>query len=291
MLLLLQTIVNGIVDGLAYSLMSSGLTLVFGIGRVINFAHGELFTLGAYIAIILVQNHFSYLFGSLISIILVGFVGVIIETLVIRRLRRLGASIWSPFLATLALLNILQSLYLIIFSPNPYILNNPFAYVPINIFSITISGQDLIILIVFLLSICLLNWFLKKTKYGIAMKAISQDREASLLMGINIENIYKLTWFLGAMLSALAGILLTPKSTVDPYIGRVALLKGLCVVIIGGLGSIEGAILGGIFLGLTESLASVYLLPTFKDVFGYLFVILILLLKPRGILGKSLRRG
>jgi len=291
MLLFLQSIVNGVVDGLAYSLMASGLTLVFGIGRVINFAHGELYALGAFLAIIFVQNHLSYLEALLPSILLVGVVGIVIETTIISKLRKSGTSIWSPFLATLALLNILQSSYLLIFGPNPYILNNPLAYIPINIFSITMMGQDLFVIFAFITSIILLSWFLKRTKYGIAMRAVSQDKEAALLMGIEIDKIYKLTWFLGAMLAALAGVLLTPKSTIDPYIGRAALLRGLCVVIIGGLGNVEGAVLGGIFLGVVESLASVYLSPTLKDIFGYLFVILTLLFRPRGLLGKSLRRG
>ena len=208
-----------------------------------------------------------------------------------RRVKKPGLSIWAPFLATLALLVIFQSLFLIIFGPDPKIVENPFTYTSINLGALTLTGQDVLLFIVFLIVVFALTWFIRKTKYGMAMRAVSQDRETSLLMGIDINTIYRLTWFLGVFLAALAGVLVTPKATVDPYIGRMALLKGLSIVIVGGLGSVEGAVLSGVLLGLIESLASTYISPSFKDGWGYLLVILVLLFRPRGLLGRTLRRG
>ena len=290
MTLFLQALTEGVINGLAYSLMAAGLTMVFGVGKVINFAHGELYTLGAYLAIVFVQTRLPYPLALVVSIVLVGAVGILLETGIMRRLVA-SKGIWAPFLGTFALSSILQSVYLIIFGPDPYILNNPFAYTTINISSITIMGQDVIIAIVSVISIALLSWFLRGTKYGIAIRAVSQDKDAALLMGIDTNRINQLTWFLGALLAALAGALITPESTVDPYIGLTPLLIGLCIVIVGGLGSVEGAVLAGIILGLVESMAATYLSPDFKDAFGYLLLIFILLIRPSGLLGKSLRRG
>ena len=291
MQLLLQSIVNGFVDGFGYVLMAVGLTLVFGIGRVINFAHGELYTLGAFLAVLFIGRQFPYFSTVFIAPILVGLLGIVIERFIIRRVKKPGLSIWAPFLATLALLVILQSLYLIIFGPDPQIVENPYAYDSINMGFLTITGQDLIVSILFFVVVFCLTWFIRKTRYGMAMRAVSQDRDTSLLMGIDIDTIYTLTWFLGVFLAALAGVLVTPKSTVDPYIGRMPLLKGLSIVIVGGLGSVEGAVVTGICLGLIESLASIYISPSFKDGWGYLLVILVLLFRPRGLLGRKVRRG
>ena len=291
MLLFLQSLVNGLVDGSGYVLMAVGLTLVFGIGRVINFAHGELYTLGAFIAVALIQTKLPYLSTIVLAPFLVGLLGIIVERFIIRRVKKPGLSIWAPFLATLALLVIFQSLFLIIFGPDPKIVENPFTYTSINLGALTLTGQDVLLFIVFLIVVFALTWFIRKTKYGMAMRAVSQDRETSLLMGIDINTIYRLTWFLGVFLAALAGVLVTPKATVDPYIGRMALLKGLSIVIVGGLGSVEGAVLSGVLLGLIESLASTYISPSFKDGWGYLLVILVLLFRPRGLLGRTLRRG
>jgi branched-chain amino acid transport system permease protein len=289
--LILQSIVNGFVDGFGYVLMALGLTLVFGIGRVINFAHGELYTLGAFLAILLIARHFPYFSTVFLAPMLVGLFGILIERFIIRRVKRPGSSIWAPFLATLALLVILQSLYLIIFGPDPRIVENPYAYSSINIGFITVTGQGLIVSFLSLVVVFCLTRYIRKSRYGMAMRAVSQDRDTSLLMGIDIDTIYRMTWFMGVFLAALAGVLVTPTSTVDPYIGRMPLLKGLSIVIVGGLGSVEGAVVSGICLGLIESLAGVYISPSFKDGWGYLLVILVLLLRPRGLLGRTVRRG
>jgi len=276
---------------MGYVLMALGLTLVFGIGRVINFAHGELYTLGAFIAVVLVQASFPYLSTLLIAPLLAGIMGMLIERLIIRKMRGAGTSIWAPFLATLALLVIFQSLYLIIFGPDPHILQNSFGYTSIDLFSLTVMGQDALIAGVSIIVVAALIWFMHHTSYGAAMRAVSQDRDTALLMGVDVNAIYALTWYLGVALAALAGVLVTPEATVDPYIGRIVLLKGITIVIVGGLGSVEGAVLGGLMLGLIESLAGTYVSPSFKDGWGYALVILVLVFRPRGLLGQQLRRG
>lgn len=210
MALLLQAIVNGLVDGFGYVLMAIGLTLVFGIGRVINFAHGEFYTLGGFLAVLFVQYQFPYLSTIFVAPVLVGLLGLLVERFIVRRLRKPGLSIWAPFLATLALLIILQSLYLIIFGPDPQVLANPFAYKSIDLSFITVTGQDLLVSVAFLAVVALLAWFIRRTRYGMAMRAVSQDRDTSLLMGIDINTVYAWTWFLGVFLTALAGVLVTP---------------------------------------------------------------------------------
>ena len=163
---------------------------MFGIGRVINFAHGELYTLGAFLAVLFIGHQFPYFSTVFIAPILVGLLGIVIERFIIRRVKKPGLSIWAPFLATLALLVILQSLYLIIFGPDPQIVENPYAYDSINMGFLTITGQDLIVSILFFVVVFCLTWFIRKTRYGMAMRAVSQDRDTSLLMGIDIDTIY-----------------------------------------------------------------------------------------------------
>ena len=132
---------------------------------------------------------------------------------------------------------------------------------------------------------------LKRTNLGLAMRAVARDSDAACLMGINIQAIKSVTFALGTGLAAVAGVLLIPQAVLDPYVGRMALLKGLAVVILGGLGDVYGAILGGLLLGLAEALGSVYISVAYKDAIGYLLMIIILLFRPQGIIGQKTRQG
>ena len=291
-MLLFQTISSGIVNGMIYVLLALGLTLTFGIGRVINFAHGEFYMLGAFAAYLVIAHlHLPYIVSLLVAAMVIAVVGVVTNRVLILPVQRKESSMWAPFLITLALMTIFQSLALIAFGPDPYLLPSPFANKPFNIGGIHLSQQDLFAVIISLTFSGLLVILLKRTNLGLAMRAVARDSDAACLMGINIQAIKSVTFALGTGLAAVAGVLLIPQAVLDPYVGRMALLKGLAVVILGGLGDVYGAILGGLLLGLAEALGSVYISVAYKDAIGYLLMIVVLLFRPQGIIGQKTRQG
>ncbi|MCL4514524.1 MAG: branched-chain amino acid ABC transporter permease [Firmicutes bacterium] len=285
-----QQMVNGLVMGSVYALLALGLTISFGIARVINFAHGELYMLGAFFTYVAAAR-FGYLPGVGISVLGMVAIGLLLDRLVLKPLRKGKMSLWAPFLATLAVSVILQNLAMAVFGPDPYLLSSPFAYNPVIIAGLVVTKQDILIAGVSLAATLLLTLFIKKGRYGLAMRAVARDRQTAALMGIGIEKVYMLTFALSAVLAGLAGALVAPKAMVDPFIGRMALLKGLSVVILGGLGNIPGAIAGGLVLGVSEALGAGFISAAYKDAIGYALMILVLLFRPEGILGKKMRRA
>jgi len=291
-MLLFQTISSGIVKGMIYVLLALGLTLTFGIGRVINFAHGEFYMRGAFVAYLVIAHlHLPYIVALLAAAVIIGILGVVTNRFLILPVQRKESSIWAPFLVTLALMTIFQSLALIAFGPDPYLLPSPFANKPFTIGGINLSQQDLFAVFISLFISGLLIILLKRTNLGLAMRAVARDTDAACLMGINIQAIKSVTFALGTGLAAVAGVLLIPQAVLDPYVGRMALLKGLAVVILGGLGDVYGAILGGLLLGLAEAFGSVYVSAAYKDAIGYLLMIIVLLFRPQGIIGQKTRQG
>lgn len=291
-MLLLQTIGSGLVNGMIYVLLALGLTLTFGIGRVINFAHGEFYMLGAFAAYFAIAFlHLPYIAALLVGFSVIAFVGVVANMCFVLPVQKKEGSIWAPFLITLALMTIFQSLALIAFGPDPYLLPSPFAHKPVHLGPVNISQQDVFAVTTSLVFSGLLIVLLKKTSLGLAMRAVARDTDAACLMGINIQAIKSITFALGTGLAAVAGVLLIPQAILDPYVGRMALLKGLAVVILGGLGDVYGAILGGLLLGLAEALGSVYISVAYKDAIGYLLMIIVLLFRPQGIIGQKTRQG
>jgi len=276
--------------GLVYALLALGLTISFGIGRVINFAHGELYMLGAFFTY-LAAERVGYLGGIAVALVAMAIAGVMTDRLVLRPLRNRRASIWAPFLATLAVSLVVQNGALAVFGPDPYLLSSPYAYEPIVLAGLVITKQDILIAVVAGLATLLLTVFIKRGKYGLAMRAVARDRQTAALMGIDIDRVYILTFGLSAVLAGLAGALVAPKATVDPFMGRMALLKGLSVVILGGLGNIPGAILGGLVLGVAEALGAGFISAAYKDAIGYALMVLVLLFRPEGLLGRRMRRA
>lgn len=288
--LLAQQTLNGLVMGLVYALLALGLTISFGIGRVINFAHGELYMLGAFFTY-LAAARAGYLGGIGAALLGMAVAGVLLDRLVLRPLRSGRSSLWAPFLATLAVSLIVQNAALAVFGPDPYLLSSPYAYQPVVLAGLVVTKQDLLIAAVAGLATLLLTAFIKRGKYGLAMRAVARDRQTAALMGINIERVYILTFSMSAVLAGLAGALVAPKATVDPFMGRMALLKGLSVVILGGLGNIPGAIFGGLVLGVAEALGAGFVSAAYKDAIGYALMVLVLLFRPEGLLGRRMRRA
>jgi branched-chain amino acid transport system permease protein len=281
-----QIVANGILVGLIYVVMALGFSLIFGIMRIVNFAHGEFYMVGAVVVL--------FLFGGMgwpffLSVIAGGITSAILGMIVERVLfRPLGSNENARMIMSLAIGIVLQSIALLIMGPSEQTVARPFsgtwdlgsAVIPTDRTVVAVSA--LIVLVMFYL-------FLKRTRMGVAMQAVAQDPETSSLVGVESSRVYVLAFGMGCLLAGLAGGLMAPVYTVGPYMGETPMLKAFVVVILGGLGSIPGAVLGGLLIGLTESVLSTLLDSTAALIVSFGIVLLIVITRPTGLLGRTVR--
>lgn len=282
-----QQLLNGLIIGVIYSLSAVGISLIYGMMDIVNVAHGELYMLGAlftYLAIELCG--LPYFAAVLLGILLVAVLGMLVERLTLRKIR--NGPIVLTTLVTLGVSLILQNVTLMITSGVPRYIASPFSEDPI-IFSqnLQIGPARLFAAVCAIFVIVATQLFLKKTIHGNAMRAAFDEKDASSLVGINVNTVYMLTYAIGAGLAALAGGLLGTISYVDPMMGAKSLTKSFAVVTIGGMGNFGGAIYGGILLGLVETLASAYISSAYKDMIGFIMVIIVLMISPKGLYALS----
>jgi branched-chain amino acid transport system permease protein len=285
----LQQLSNGLVIGCTYALMAVGLTMIFGLMDVVNFAHGELYMLGAFFAYSLCAvAGLNYFLSIIIAIDLVMLLGLVFERVALKPLR--NQNILTTVLITIGLSIFLENTALIIWGPIPRNMPTPFAQGATTIGPIYLTRQRIFAVAVTVLAVLCMHLMLRKTKLGKAMRATFQVRDAAALVGVNIDRIYAFTFTLGSGLAALAGALLGSIFFVQPEMGQLAVLKAFIVVILGGLGSFPGAICGGLILGIAESLGAGFVSTGYKDAVGFVLVILILLFRPAGLFGKTVTR-
>ncbi len=283
--LLIIQLANGLVIGMGYTLVAIGLTMVFGILNVLNFAHGEFFMLGAFIAYVFGELlGWPYILSGVIAVGLVMLVSFLFEVISVRPFmeRDPEMTLLSTFAASLILMNLVE----VIWGNTPLSLNSPFSK-PLDLVFLVLTAQRILILLIGVLGVILLGLFLKFTKMGKVIRATAQNKKASALVGINIKKVYRLSFAAGTGLAAIAGVLIAPLSNLYASMGQGMVLKGFIVVILGGLASVPGAILGGMILGLTEAMAAGYVSSAWKDVIGFSILIMILLLRPQGLMGKK----
>lgn len=289
-----QQILDGLMIGGAYALMAVGLTIIFGLMDVVNFAHGEFYMLAAFLVYqataVLGLDYFIALPAAVVS---VGALGVVIQRLLIRRLR--GGSrldyLYATSIATIGLSIFLQNGAQLIFGAVPRSIPPPFPADPILLGAIALSPVRLFILVASVAVISVLGVGLMRTLTGKMIRATFQDREAAALIGLPVGRIDALAFGGGAGLAALAGVLLGTAFQVFPTMGGLATLKAFAVVILGGMGSFPGAIAGGFLLGVSESLAAGYVSAGLKDAMSFVVVVAVLMLRPTGLLPAVRRTG
>ncbi len=285
--LFLQQVFNGIMLGSTYAIVALGLTMVFGILHVPNFAHGQMYMLGAYVCFFLITVFgFTYWPALALSAIVLALAGVVLEFLVFRPVRDAGGV--TPFIAALGALIILENAVVVLWGPEGHRIPNPYPGI-IDAFGITMSTQRLLVIGVAVLLIVILQIFIKKTTMGNTIQAVAQNREGATLMGINVNLVSALTFAISTGLAAIAACLVAPIFMISPSMGSMVGMKAFVIVILGGLGSIPGAIAGGMILGLIEAIGGGYLSSAYKDVFGFGALVLILSLKPTGLFGKEIK--
>jgi len=285
---LIQQVANGLVIGSTYSLMAAGLTMIFGMMAVINFAHGEFYMLGGFFAFqLIVSLNLNFYLSVFLAMVLVMAVGLICERVLLLPLRE--KSIDTTILVTIGLSIFLQNLALLYWGPTPKSIPIPFSAVPFRIGPVLITYSRVFAVIVTFVLILIVHLFIKKTIWGKAMRATFQDRDSARLSGVNVEKIFTSTFVLGSGLAAGAGALLGSIFLIYPTMGNLAILKAFVVVIMGGMGNLLGAIAGGLVLGITEGLGAGFVSSGFKDAIGFVFVIIILMFRPSGLFGKARR--
>jgi branched-chain amino acid transport system permease protein len=279
-----QYVFNGLVVGCSYALIAVGLTAIFGLMEIANFAHGQFYMLGAYFTYWLTRIvGLDFWIGLVASVIGVMLIGVILERTLFRMLR--GASLSSSVLATIALSIFLENLALNVWGPRPQKILSPFDTGSLEFLGIFTTPERLLMLLATVVIVILLHLGLRHTQTGKAIRATFQQREAAALVGIDIDRLYTLTFAIGAGLAALAGVLLGTIFVVQPSMGGVATLKAFVVVTLGGISSFAGGIAGGLILGLAESFGAI-IAPAYKDAVWFILVLIVLLFKPNGLFGK-----
>jgi branched-chain amino acid transport system permease protein len=284
---LLQQIANGVTIGVVYALIAIGLTLVFGILDVINFAHGELYMLGAFMTYgLTVGLGLDYFVALGVTILGAGAAGLVAERITVRPLQ--GRHMFTVVLSTLGLSIFLQNAALLWFGPDPREIELSWGGRPVVIGGVVITYLRLAMLGLGAALIVALTWFIRRTRWGMAMRAVARNRDAAALMGIPVNRVFTITFAVAAAIAGAAGGLLGAMFTIEPTMGEWAVVKAFCVVIMGGMGNVPGAVIGGVILGVAESLGAGFLPggTSYKDGIGYAILILVLLYRPQGLFGR-----
>ncbi|MDY6309193.1 MAG: branched-chain amino acid ABC transporter permease [Oribacterium sp.] len=283
-------LLSGISLGAVYAIIALGYTMVYGIAKMLNFAHGDILMVGGYAAFLAFnQAGLPIPVATLIAVIVCTLLGVLIERVAYKPLRT--ANSLSVLITAIGVSYFLENLAQLIFSANPKSFTTFVPFEPLKLAGgqLTISATTIVTIIVCFIIVGVLVTFINKTKAGQAMLAVSEDRGAATLMGVNVNGTISLTFAIGSALAAIGGILLcSAYPTLTPTTGAMPGIKAFVAAVLGGIGSIPGAFIGGIILGILENLSKAYISSKLSDAIVFSVLIIVLLVKPTGILGKKI---
>ena len=287
----LQYLINGISIGAVYAIIALGYTMVYGIAKMLNFAHGDVIMVGAYMSFCVT----SYLglpavVGVLVAVAVCTVLGIVIEGLAYKPLR--GVPSLAVLITAIGVSYFLQNVAQLIWGSAPKNFKSIVSMQPLSLFGgqITITGEVIVTILASVAIMVGLTLFTTRTRTGKAMRAVSEDRDAAQLMGINVNQTISMTFAIGSALAAIAGVLLcSTVPTLMPTTGAMPGIRAFTAAVFGGIGSIPGAMLGGILLGIIETFSKAYLSTQFSDAIVFLVLIVILLVKPAGLLGKNIQ--
>ncbi|MDR1765970.1 MAG: branched-chain amino acid ABC transporter permease [Lachnospiraceae bacterium] len=282
--------INGLSLGSVYALIALGYTMVYGIAKMLNFAHGDVIMVGCYVVFVTVINlHLPVPVGILLSILICTALGVTVERVAYKPLR--GASSLAVLITAIGVSYLLQNIALLIFGANMKTFTSVVSIPPLKLAGgrLNITGEALVTVASCVVIMVGLTAFIKKSKAGQAMLAVSEDKGAAQLMGINVNGTIALTFAIGSALAAVAGILLcSTYPSLTPYTGAMPGIKAFVAAVFGGIGSIPGAFVGGLLLGVIENLSKAYISSQMADAIVFAVLIIVLLVKPTGILGRQI---
>ena len=291
MTLFLSYLISGISLGSVYAIIALGYTMVYGIAKMLNFAHGDVIMIGAYISFCVTQYLGLPAFVSVVAAMAIcTALGIVIEGLAYRPLRQ--AASLAVLITAIGVSYLLQNVALLIWGSNPKNFTSVFSVGAITLFggTLTITSETILTVLANIVIMIGLTAFTSKTKIGKAMRAVSEDKGAAELMGINVNATISITFAIGSALAAIAGVLLCSSyPTLQPTTGSMPGIKAFTAAVFGGIGSIPGAMIGGILLGVIEILGKAYVSTELGDAFVFAVLIVVLLVKPAGLLGKQVR--
>lgn len=285
----LSYLFNGVSLGSIYAVIALGYTMVYGIARMLNFAHGDIIMVGGYVAFIaLTELGLPAMVSVLLAMLVCTLLGITIERLAYRPLR--AAPSLAVLITAIGVSYLLQNLALLIWGSAPKAFTSVVTLEPLRLFGgqLVISGETVVSILVSAVIMVVLNLFVTKTKVGHAMQAVSEDRGAAQLMGINVNGTITLTFAIGSGLAAVAGVLLcSAYPSLQPTTGAMPGIKAFTAAVFGGIGSIPGAMVGGVLLGIIEILSKAYISTQLADAIVFAVLIVVLLVRPTGLLGKK----
>ena len=283
--LFFQQLINGLTLGSIYCLVALGLTLIYGIMHIPNFAHGHLYMVGAYCVLFLITLYgFNYWLAILVSMVILAVLGIIMERLVFHPLRNKPPT--NSFIAAVGALLFLESGAMVLWGAEYRKMPEVFGKV-VNIFGVMTTQQRLVVILSALVLMGLLHLFMKKTLIGSTIEAMAQDREGAFLVGIDANMVSMMTFGVASALAAAAAGLAGPLFLVFPAMGGLVILKAFVIIVLGGMGSIPGAVVGAYILGLAESMGATVFPAEYKDLVAFVLLVIILSIRPTGLFAKE----
>lgn len=286
--MILQFIANGLAVGMAYALIAVGYSMVFGILRLINFSHGAVYAFGAHVVLICIGLNMGIGWGIAISIILTGLLAICVDKFGLAPLRKKNSVAVASLITTIGISYIIQNLLMALMGSERKSFPNIFGSGVLHLGSVTISVRQIYLFAIALTLLVILTCVVQKTKIGLAMRAVQQNTRAAHMMGIDVNFIISFTFFLGGVSAAIAGSLMAGYyELVYPTMGFMVGLKAFASAVLGGIGVLHGAVVGGLVVGVVEALASGYLGSSYRDAFAFIILIIILIIRPAGLFGKK----
>lgn len=285
----IQQLFNGLTLGMVYALIAVGYSLVFGILRLVNFSHGSVYAFGAYITLIfLAGTSLGFVPALFLSILATGFLGYLIDFSALKPLRQKKSKPIASLITTIGISYVIQNMLMIVFGSQSRFFPKLFDYGTYNVLGLKLQSTQVFIFLVSMVLLIGLTILIKKTKIGLAMRGTEQNSKAAYLMGINVDQVIAFTFFLGGASAAVAGALISGYyQIVYPAMGFMAGLKAFSAAVLGGIGILHGAVIGGIVIGISESMTAAYVSGGFRDAVAFIILIVVLIIKPTGIFGKK----
>jgi branched-chain amino acid transport system permease protein len=291
---LLQQIVNGLVVGSVYALVALGYTMVYGILQLINFAHGEIVMIGALTALVTtkaltgagVPDVLALIIAIFVAMVVCAVAGMLIERIAYRPLR--NAPRLAPLITAIGVSILLQQLAILVFGRNYFSFPEIIPKTPIQIGVVTVTMNEIVIFIASIVLMAGLLWLVNKTKIGTAMRATAENQKVAGLMGIDINKIIAFTFAIGSGLGAIAGVMVASNyGQAHYYMGFMLGLKAFTAAVMGGIGNLWGAVVGGLILGLVENVGLIFVRGDYKDIFAFVVLVLVLIFRPQGLIGEK----
>lgn len=285
-------LINGISLGSVYAIIALGYTMVYGIAKMLNFAHGDVIMIGGYVVLVAMTSMgMPSIAAVLLAVVVCTLLGVVIERVAYKPLRNASSNL-AVLITAIGVSYLLQNIALLLFGANTKSFTSVVTIPALKLAGgqLIISGETIVTIITCIIIMVALMLFIKKTRAGQAMLAVSEDKGAALLMGINVNGTIALTFAIGSGLAAIAGVLLcSAYPSLTPYTGAMPGIKAFVAAVFGGIGSIPGAFIGGILLGIIEILGKAYISSQLADAIVFAVLIIVLLVKPTGIMGKNIQ--